>query len=258
MLPISLRAAQSSGLGFAFDVTEAAMRGYVEQTWGDWEPSLQREHHARSFKTESHQVVLVDSEPAGLLAVETGVAHVQLEKLYLLPRFRNQGVGARVLRCVLDAAAAAHKPVRLRTLAVNTAAQRFYARHGFVITGATPERVFMQAGAPGPHAQLHTPVGTAQGTRIVALDHRAPATAQRIHAVQRLAYAQEAALLNATHFAPLDRTPADVQSSAERYLGALLADELVGAVSIETGAARRTRCRSWPRCRLTTRTGPDS
>lgn len=234
MSTVAFRAAQPSDSGFAFEVAEAAMRGYVEQTWGEWEPNFQREHHARSFKTESHQVILVDDEPAGILAVEMSMAHVQLEKLYLLPPFRNQGVGSRVLRSVLDAAAAAHKPVRLRTLAVNTAARRFYARHGFVVTGATPERVFMQAGAPGPQAQLHAPAGTAHRTRIVALDHRTPATAQRIHAVQRLAYAQEAALLNATHFAPLDRTPADVLSSAERYLGALLADELVGAVSIET------------------------
>ena len=146
MLQISLRAAQPSDSDFAFEVTQVAMRGYVEQTWGEWESNFQREHHARSFKTESHQVVLVDGEPAGLLAVETGMTYVQLEKLYLLPRFRHQGVGARVLRSVLDAAAAAHKPVRLRTLAVNTAAQRFYARHGFVVTNTTPERVFMQAG----------------------------------------------------------------------------------------------------------------
>ena len=41
---IELRAAQASDLGFTFEVTEAAMRGYVEQTWGEWQPSTPFRH----------------------------------------------------------------------------------------------------------------------------------------------------------------------------------------------------------------------
>ena len=142
MSRVAFRAAQpaDSDSGFAFQLAEAAMRGYVEQTWGDWEPNFQREHHAMSFKTESHQVVLVDGEPAGILAVEMSFTPVQLEQLHPLPRWRDQGVGSRVLRSVLDAAAAA-RPIRLRTLALGMAAQRACARDGSTLTTATPERV---------------------------------------------------------------------------------------------------------------------
>jgi ribosomal protein S18 acetylase RimI-like enzyme len=145
--PINLRPAVLTDLDFAFEVTEAAMRGYVEQTWGTWEPMAQRENHEKSFKPETHQLILLAGVPAGVLATETHEDHVQLEKLYLLPRFRNAGVGSQVLESLLRSAASTGKAVRLRVLAANTSAQRLYARHGFRVTSTTPERVFMQAGA---------------------------------------------------------------------------------------------------------------
>ena len=128
---------------FAFFVTEAAMREYVEETWGRWVAEDQRVNHRKSFKTDTHQLVRVRGTLAGLIAVEDYHSHIQLEKLYLLPEFRRQGVGAHLLQEVMRRARSSGKPLRLRVLAVNKAAQRFYIRHGLAITETTPERVFM-------------------------------------------------------------------------------------------------------------------
>jgi ribosomal protein S18 acetylase RimI-like enzyme len=146
---VTLRAATSGDFDFGFEVTELAMRGYIEQTWGLWDDALHRRHHAATFTPDTHQVILVAGERAGILAVEPQPAHVQLEKLYLLPGARNRGVGAQVLRSVLQRAIAGGRRVRLRVLTVNTPAQRFYARHGFVVVTTTRERLFMEAGGPG-------------------------------------------------------------------------------------------------------------
>ena len=67
---------------------------------------------------------------------------------------------------------------------------------------------------------------------IQPLDHRQHAVAEQIHAVLRLAYAQEAALLQVQHFAPLDTTVDEVQRSAEFHLGAWSGNALVGVVSV--------------------------
>jgi ribosomal protein S18 acetylase RimI-like enzyme len=147
---VSLRPADAGDFDFGFEVTELAMRGYIEQTWGRWDEALHRRHHAATFKADTHRVILVAGERAGILAVEQQAEHVQLEKLYLLPGARNRGVGSQVLRSVLQPAIARGQSVRLRVLAVNTPAQRFYARHGFVVVAVTPERLFMEAG--GSHA----------------------------------------------------------------------------------------------------------
>jgi len=68
---------------------------------------------------------------------------------------------------------------------------------------------------------------------IAPLDHRDPSVARQIHAVQRLAYAQEAALLRVKHFPPLDRTPEQIRLSEEFHLGALRDEAVVGALSFE-------------------------
>ena len=69
--------------------------------------------------------------------------------------------------------------------------------------------------------------------RIGALDHRDRATAERIHAIQLAAYSQEAELLEAASFPPLDTTVDDVERSDDRFLGAYLDGRLVGIAALE-------------------------
>ena len=67
---------------------------------------------------------------------------------------------------------------------------------------------------------------------IQPLEHRQRAVAGQIHAVMGLAYAQEAALLQVQHFAPLDTTVDDVMRSVEFHLGAWSGETLQGVVSV--------------------------
>ena len=64
------------------------------------------------------------------------------------------------------------------------------------------------------------------------VDQHDPEMAARLHAVQMAAYAQEARLIGARHFPPLEQTVHDVQVSAEQYFAAFDDETLVGAVSI--------------------------
>ena len=67
---------------------------------------------------------------------------------------------------------------------------------------------------------------------IQPLDHRDPVSAEHIHAVMKLAYAQEARLLGVREFAPMQRSVQDIQAGGEFYLGAFSGDELLAALSI--------------------------
>jgi ribosomal protein S18 acetylase RimI-like enzyme len=66
---------------------------------------------------------------------------------------------------------------------------------------------------------------------IELVDHRAPAIARQLHAVQMSAYAQEARLLGAVYFPPLECTVEDLQNSDEEFLAAFVGGEIVGATS---------------------------
>ena len=128
-------------------ITEEAMRGYVEETWGNWDEEEQLQKHRANFTPETYRMILVDEEVAGLVAVEEFLSHVWLVKLYLSVRYRGQGIGSQVLQDIQKDAAIRGKPVTLRVLRVNTRAQALYAKHGFKVTEESAERLHMASGA---------------------------------------------------------------------------------------------------------------
>ena len=64
------------------------------------------------------------------------------------------------------------------------------------------------------------------------LDHASLAIATRIHAIHMAAYAQEAALIEAVSFPPLNGTVDAVRSSTERYFGVHVGQALAGVAGI--------------------------
>jgi GNAT superfamily N-acetyltransferase len=146
-LDIELRQAHPGDLPQVYDITEAAMRGYVEAAFGPWQREFQYAVISQSFDPATHRFIHLAGVLAGVIAAGEYGEHIQLEKLYLLPQFQGQGIGSQVMQQLLQAATQQHKAVRLRVLAVNSAARRFYARHGFVVTECTLTRYFMQYSA---------------------------------------------------------------------------------------------------------------
>jgi GNAT superfamily N-acetyltransferase len=67
--------------------------------------------------------------------------------------------------------------------------------------------------------------------RIETLAHADADVAHRIHEVWQLAYAQEARLLGLTHFAPLERSVAELQASAAVHLGVRRGRDIVGVLA---------------------------
>lgn len=142
-----LRACSPADLELTYEITKQAMAGYVQETWGTWEDQEQIQKHREDFTPETHELVVVSGQTAGLIARELEPGHIWLVKLYLLPAYRNMGLGSAVLAHVLQEAHALGKLVRLRVLRVNTRAKRFYERHGFKVVREAPERFFMESGA---------------------------------------------------------------------------------------------------------------
>jgi ribosomal protein S18 acetylase RimI-like enzyme len=70
---------------------------------------------------------------------------------------------------------------------------------------------------------------------IQSLDHRDLLVAQRIHALLARANAQEVDLVQAGDSSSPKRTPEDIQSSSEFFLGAFLEGELVGSMGVGPG-----------------------
>jgi ribosomal protein S18 acetylase RimI-like enzyme len=68
---------------------------------------------------------------------------------------------------------------------------------------------------------------------VESIDHRERGMAARIHAIQVAAYTQEATLLGAISFPPLQRAVADIETSTEHFFAAYLDGAFVGVIALE-------------------------
>jgi len=120
-------------LDLLYSILRAALAPYVEQTWGTWDDTTQRKRFDEVTRAADHVIIELDGLPVGCLCLKTSNAEVRLVRLFILPKFQNQGFGTRILREVLRLADEQRLPTRLRALRVNPA-RRLYERHGFRVT----------------------------------------------------------------------------------------------------------------------------
>ena len=136
---IGLRPASPADADFVFQLAEAGLRHYAEQTWGKWDDAGAR----ASFMPATHRIIQYGGEDIGCLALIELPDAFKLNRLFVLPEFQKLGIGTRLMGEILANAGAKRKPIRLRVLAVNPA-RRFYERLGFRVTRSTPERHYME------------------------------------------------------------------------------------------------------------------
>jgi ribosomal protein S18 acetylase RimI-like enzyme len=93
--------------------------------------AAQSEHYRAHYDGLSTDVIVVDGERAGRLAVARWPAEIRIVDIALLPDFRGRGVGTGLLRGLLDEAAREGRKLSIHVERENPAA-RLYRRLGFV------------------------------------------------------------------------------------------------------------------------------
>lgn len=95
----------------------------------------QTAHYQQHWPDARSDIVLVDGEPGGRRLVAHRPDAVHLVDIALLPQHQGQGLGAALVREVMQAAAQAGVPLRLQVHEGNPA-RRLYERLGLRVTGA--------------------------------------------------------------------------------------------------------------------------
>ncbi|QSQ21048.1 GNAT family N-acetyltransferase [Pyxidicoccus parkwayensis] len=160
-VPVTLRPVSASDEAFLFTLYASTREAEVAM-WGL--PPAQRDAFLRMqwmaqgrdwatrYAGADHRVVLVEDTPAGRLLVARGETEWRLVDISLLPAHQRTGVGTRLLRELLDEAAKAHVPLRLRVLHGNPA-RALYERLGFrlePVQGADGDPYLAMEWLPGP------------------------------------------------------------------------------------------------------------
>lgn len=132
---VALRPATPADGDFAYSVHRAAMRPWVEQTYG-WDEAWQRQYFRERFDPTMTQIIRCGARDVGLLCVEDEGKALFLAAISLLPAYQGRGIGTALIRRVQERAARRGVPLALRVLQVNPA-RALYERRGFVVTDQT-------------------------------------------------------------------------------------------------------------------------
>ena len=92
--------------------------------------------YAAAYPESRREIIMVEAIAVGRLATDRAGETLHLIDIALTPAWRGRGVGEAILRGLTDEARALSKPLTLKVDQDNLAAQRFYARLGFVVTQA--------------------------------------------------------------------------------------------------------------------------
>ena len=89
-----------------------------------------REGYASAFPDGQFSILIMGTDPIGRVVVDRSNNEIRLVDIALLPQYRRRGLGTAFLKCLMDEAAAARKPLRLQVLRGNPAGS-LYRRLGF-------------------------------------------------------------------------------------------------------------------------------
>jgi len=95
--------------------------------------NAQNQQYRMSYPEAETNLILIDQRPIGRMIVDDG-DQLTLVDIALLPEYRGQGIGSRLIAALLEKASATGKPVSLHVLRYNRAVQ-LYSRLGFSIIG---------------------------------------------------------------------------------------------------------------------------
>jgi len=139
----SLRSVHPEDAPWLWELKIAALRTYVELTWGEWNEPQQRAFFERGFTPQTLRIITIENEgDAGVLELARRGSEFFITRLELLPRFQRRGIGSAIIQGIQLEAGLANKPVRLQVLRVNPA-RLLYRKLGFTEVGETSTHVLM-------------------------------------------------------------------------------------------------------------------
>lgn len=123
----------------------AAYRDLTVRTYGAWEDATYRAAFAAHFEADQVRCVLLDDVLVGYVQVAVEPNRMFLVSVVIAPSWQGRGLGAQLLRRIMDEAAGSSLPLELSVYEQN-AALRLYERLGFVRTKQVAHRVQMRWG----------------------------------------------------------------------------------------------------------------
>ena len=140
-MKISLRPIKTEDFEFLWKLHNAALKNYVEQTWG-WDETFQRKTFEADFDPKNGEIIVFDGNDIGFWWTIEKENEILLASIRLLPEFQNRKIGTRLIQELIRDS---EKSIRLQVLKINPA-RNLYEKLGFKIEGETGTHFLMRTG----------------------------------------------------------------------------------------------------------------
>jgi GNAT superfamily N-acetyltransferase len=137
----AIRPASVADVEAVAELRAVVLRADLERL-GRYDEQRVRQRLRDRFAPAHSWVIEVGGAFAGCVSLRPAEDAHWLEHFYLAPQLQGGGIGAAVLRAVLERCDRAGIPVRLNVLQ-GSPARRLYERHGFTLVAEDPVDVFM-------------------------------------------------------------------------------------------------------------------
>lgn len=128
---ITYQAAGQEDIPAIFSMSKALIDQYEDIASIDYQKVLQWVQNKITENIRLYQCIYANGEKAGYFRLILGEMEAELDDLYVLPAFRNQGIGTAVLQhCV----SITHTPIFLYVFKNNSEAIKLYSRIGFSVS----------------------------------------------------------------------------------------------------------------------------
>ena len=139
---IRLRPARPEDRDFAAALYLDSMQKLLGKL-GRWDEDRVRGRFRKSFRVDRSQIIRCGDADIGWLQVSETADDFHLHQIHIVERFRNCGIGGKLIAGLLRRAQAAGRPVALNVIRGNPA-MSLYARLGFRPVRADAEKVLMR------------------------------------------------------------------------------------------------------------------
>ncbi len=106
----------------------------INRVWGGWDEELQRKILVEDTQNKQPDIIFYKNQPIGSYCLTKVEDCYHFENFFILPKYQNKGIGAFVLKKVLETTDKERLPVRLVYWNFNLAGS-LYKKMGFETTG---------------------------------------------------------------------------------------------------------------------------
>jgi ribosomal protein S18 acetylase RimI-like enzyme len=140
---INIRSATHNDYSFGYFIKKITLKEHIEKTWG-WNTEFQKNTYRKNYHIQNTHIIEIDKTKIGLFEYEEKSDFFEINQIFILPKYQNNGIGSMILRKIINKAKDKNIAIKLQVLKINKEAKKLYIKLGFTEYDQTNTHILMK------------------------------------------------------------------------------------------------------------------